>query len=105
MQRSILAFATSLAVSTLCLTNANAEPSIYPTGVTRYDPGKAHNGFVLFSGADDKTHVVDMNGNEVRRWDYDGFPSGVLDPALVGGERGHFLTAPASTPAPRLSWP
>jgi hypothetical protein len=91
MQRSILAFATSLAVSTLCVTNADAEPSVYPTGVTRYDPGKAHNGFVLFSGADRKTHLVDMSGNEVRRWDYVGFPSGLLDPALVGGERGEVM--------------
>ena len=91
MQRSILAFATSLAVSTLCLTNANAEPSIYPTGVTRYDPAKAHNVFVLFNGADDKTHLVDMNGTEVHRWDYAGFPSGMLDPALTGGERGHVM--------------
>jgi hypothetical protein len=73
------------------IATANAGPSIYPTGVTRYDPAKAHNVFILFSGADDKTHLVDMNGNEARRWDYPGQPSGVLDPALIGGERGHVM--------------
>jgi hypothetical protein len=69
---------------------ANAEPSIYPTGVTRYNPAKAYNVFILFSGTDEKTHLVDMNGNEVRRWDYKGIPSGMLDPALTG-ERGHVM--------------
>ena len=68
-----------------------AGPSIYPTGVTRYDPAKASDVFVLFSGADDKTHLIDMDGNEVRHWDYRGFPSGMLDPALVGGARGHVI--------------
>ena len=43
----------------------HAGPSIYPTGVTRYDPGKAYNAFVLFSGSDDKTRLIDMEGNEV----------------------------------------
>jgi hypothetical protein len=38
----------------------HAGPSIYPTGVTRYDPGKAYNIFVLFSGSDDKTHLIEM---------------------------------------------
>jgi hypothetical protein len=37
----------------------HAGPSIYPTGVTCYDPGKAYNVFVLFSGSDDKTHLID----------------------------------------------
>src|SRR5437870_5138814 len=91
MQRSSLMFAASLVTSALWLATVNAEPSIYPTGVTRYDPAKAHNVFVLFNGADDKTHLVDMNGTEVHRWDYAGFPSGMLDPALTGGERGHVM--------------
>jgi hypothetical protein len=30
-----------------------------------------------------------MDGNEVHRWDHRGFPSGMLDPALVGGACGH----------------
>ena len=44
---------------------ALAAPSVYPTGVTRYDPAKAFNQYVIFSGADKQTHLIDMNGNEV----------------------------------------
>lgn len=85
-----LALAALLAAA-LASTAARAEPSVFPTGVTRYDPAKAYGTFILFSGADDKTHLIDMNGGEVRRWDYRGFPSGILDPALTGGERGHVM--------------
>jgi hypothetical protein len=66
-----------------------AGPSVYPTGVTRYDPARAYNTYVLFGGTDLKTHLVDMDGNEVHRWEYAGFPSGLIDPALIGGKRGH----------------
>src|SRR6516225_3426285 len=51
----------------------------------------ANNAFVLFSGSDDKTRLIVMEGNEVHRWDHRGFPSGMLDPALVGGVRGHVM--------------
>ena len=71
--------------------SAVAGPSIYPTGVTRYDPGKAYNVFVLFTGADQKTHPIDMDGEEVHRWDHGAFPSGLLDPTVAGGERGHVI--------------
>jgi hypothetical protein len=70
---------------------AAAGPSIYPTGVTRYDPNGAYNGFVVFGGADRKTHVIDMDGNEVHGWPYAGQPSVVLDPQLTGGRRGDVL--------------
>lgn len=70
---------------------ARAEPSVFATGVTRYDPSKAYNSFILFSGGDDITHLIDMSGNEVHRWEYPGFPSGVIDPALAGGQRGHVV--------------
>ena len=69
----------------------SAAPSVYPTGVTRYDPQKAFNQYVIFSGADNRTHLIDMNGNEVKRWDRPGFPSAILDPKLANGERGHVL--------------
>ncbi len=71
--------------------SVRAEPGVFPTGVTRYDPSKSYNSFVLFGGGDDITHLIDMNGNEVHRWDYPGFPSGIIDPALTGGERGHVM--------------
>mgnify|MGYP006193257251 CR=1 FL=1 len=67
---------------------AFAAPSVYPTGVTRYDPNKAFNQYVIFSGADKQTHLIDMNGNEVKTWSQAGFPSAIIDPKLVGGERG-----------------
>lgn len=78
------------AVSAFALT-AQAAPSVYPTGVTLYDPAKAYNQYVVFSGADKQTHLIDMNGNEVKRWPHKGFPSAIIDPQLVGGERGRVL--------------
>jgi hypothetical protein len=70
---------------------AMAEPSVYPTGVTIYDPKLAYNSYVIFGGTDHKTHLIDMDGNEVHRWDYAGFPSELLDPAVTGGKLGHVL--------------
>ena len=80
----------SLLISSFAGT-AIASPSIYPTGVTRYDPSKAFNSYVLFAGSDKKTHLIDLNGNEVHQWPYNGFPSVFLDPQLTGGKRGHVL--------------
>ena len=90
-QRAYVAVAVGLLCTMLWSATVQAAPSVYPTGVTRYDPGKAYNVFILFSGADDKTHLIDMDGNEVHRWDHRGFPSDMLDPALVGGARGHVM--------------
>jgi len=90
-QRAYLAVAVGLLVAMLWSVTVRAAPSVYPTGVTRYDPGKAYNVFVLFSGADDKTHLIDMDGDEVHRWDHRGVPSGMLDPALIDGVRGHVM--------------
>ncbi len=70
---------------------ALAEPSVYPTGVTVYDPKLAYNCYVIFGAPDHKTYLVDMNGNEVHRWAYAGFPSLYLDPQLTGGKAGHVL--------------
>ena len=91
MKKLHLALAVGFLAAMLWSACVWAEPSIYPTGVTRYDPGKAYNVFVLFSGADLKTHLIDMDGIEVHRWDHNGFPSGLLDPALIGGKRGHVM--------------
>jgi hypothetical protein len=69
----------------------SAAPSIYPTGVTRYDPSRTYNSYVLFSGQDHKTHLIDMDGNEVHSWLYEGSPPLYLDPALTHGALGHVL--------------
>lgn len=92
---ALLAFSASLLA-----TAVSAAPSVFPTGVTRYDPQKAFNQYVIFSGADNRTHLIDMNGNEVKRWDRPGFPSAILDPKLANGERGHVLLQTADLADP-----
>jgi hypothetical protein len=76
---------------------AFAWPSVYPTGTTRYDPAKSYNSYVVFDGRDGKSHLIDMDGNDIRTWDYVGFPAGILDPALVGGQKGHIFVQLSSS--------
>jgi hypothetical protein len=59
--------------------------------VTLYDPARAYNSFICFSAPDGNTYLVDMDGNEVHRWPYAGLPGKIIDPVLVGGQRGHVL--------------
>jgi hypothetical protein len=90
-------FATALFVSAGALigafvgARALATPRIYPTGVTIYDPAKSYNSFVCFSAMDGNTHLIDMNGNEVHRWNHAGLPGEIIDPKLIGGKLGHVL--------------
>jgi hypothetical protein len=81
----------ALAAFILCCAEIRGAPSIYPTGVTRYDPSKACNVYLLFCGSDKLTHLIDMDGNEAHRWNYPGMPSGMIDPALIAGQRGHVM--------------
>ena len=67
--------ATALTVTILCqatllgaVSKTIAGPSVFPTGVTRYDPDRAYNSYVLFSGADRITRLIDLNGNVVNEW-------------------------------------
>ena len=80
----------ALALTALLGQGALAGPSVYPTGVTIYDPAKAYNTYVVFGGPDSKTHLIDMDGNEVHQWAYSGLPSELLDPQLTG-QPGHVL--------------
>lgn len=66
-------------------------PSIFPTGVTIYDPDKAYNCYVLFDGRDDRAQLIDMQGTAVHSWPYSGWPVEMIDPAYANGERGHLL--------------
>lgn len=66
-------------------------PSVYPTGVTIYDPEKAYNCYVLFDGRDDRGHLIDMNGNVVKSYPYSGWPIEMIDPAEHDGKKGHVL--------------
>jgi outer membrane protein assembly factor BamB len=93
-----LRFLASLALLTL---PALASPRVYPTGVTIYDPARAYNCFVSFSGPDGITHLIDMDGNEVHRWPHPGLPGEIIDPKLVGGARGHVLLQLSDIADPR----
>ncbi|HEX4051131.1 MAG TPA: aryl-sulfate sulfotransferase [Steroidobacteraceae bacterium] len=84
---------------TALMSAASASPSVYPVGVTRYDPATAYNSDVLFSGADNRTYLIDMDGHVLHRWDVNGFPGRVLDPALVGGVKGEIGAQLSTVPA------
>lgn len=71
--------------------SAQAAPSVFPTGVTVYDPAQAYNSYVIFASTDHRTRLIDMDGAVVHQWDYAGFPSELLDPQVTGGQRGHVL--------------
>ena len=60
----------TLAVGAVVLSAASAAPSVYPTGVTIYDPARTWNGYTVLSPlATQAVLVIDMNGNVVKRWD------------------------------------
>ncbi|WP_251976088.1 aryl-sulfate sulfotransferase [Salinicola avicenniae] len=86
-----LTLAATAVLTTLSATAVQALPSSFPTGTTVYDPERAYNGYVLFPGGDRKTHLIDMNGNEVHRWDHESFPPVPLGTARDSGEPGHVL--------------
>jgi len=92
LQQAIL-----IALGTLLSASAIAGPSIYPTGTTRYDPGKAYNSFVLFSGGDNIAHLIDLNGNSVHEWKDAAAHSTLIDPALTGGKPGHIFVTLETT--------
>jgi hypothetical protein len=61
---------------------AHAAPSVYPTGVTIFDPARTWNGYTVLSPlATQAVIVIDMNGNVVKRWD--DFNSSAGGPARV----------------------
>jgi hypothetical protein len=73
-------------------------PTVYPTGVTMYDPGKAWNGYTIFPAADLGALLIDMNGGEVQLWrGLQGFPNKLLPNGQVFGSTG--LRDPAHSSA------
>ena len=59
-----------------------AAPTVFPTGTTIYDPGKAWSGYTVLSTLDTPAVlVIDMNGRTVKRWD--GFNVSAGGPARV----------------------
>jgi hypothetical protein len=76
---------------------ARSMPSVFPTGVTRYDPSRAENTYVLIT-IGRSTRLIDMDGAVVKAWPYPGVPAVFIDPALAGGARGHVLLQTADVP-------
>lgn len=64
------------------------QPSVFPTGTIKYDPSKAYNGYTLVPTINDGILLFDMNGNEVRRWDFRGFPPKLLPGGHLIGNSG-----------------
>ncbi len=93
-------WAVLLFALTLLPALAAAHPGVYPTGVTLYKPSKAYNGYILFAAADQRTYLIDMDGNVVKRWSRTGFPSLALTPREAGGRRGHLLVQLDKVPKP-----
>jgi hypothetical protein len=80
-----------LSLFVLGYTLLEASPRVYPTGVTIYNPAKTYNSYILFAGPDNITHLIDMNGNNVKQWPYSGQPSEILDPKVAEGKLGHVV--------------
>jgi hypothetical protein len=69
-------------------------PSVYPTGITIYEPEKCWNGYTLFGAELHRNNgygavLIDMNGNVVNHWQgLDGFPNKMLPGGHVMGSTG-----------------
>ena len=72
------------------------------SGVTYYDPDLAHGSYVLYTGADGVTRLIDLNGVVRNEWPYPGVPARINALARAG-PRCVALSAPASTAGDRTS--
>ena len=64
-------------------------PSVFPTGVTSYNPEKCFNGYTLFQAQNKGVMLINMNGKVVRFWkDLQGFPTKMLPGGIILGQRG-----------------
>jgi uncharacterized repeat protein (TIGR01451 family) len=61
------AMLTTLAGALVLGSSAFAVPTVYPEGVTIHEAG-VEEGYLLFDGADDRQHLIDVNGVEVHTW-------------------------------------
>lgn len=51
-------------------------PTVYPTGVTIFNPEKAWNGYTILPAPDKGALLIGMNGHEIRLWEnVQGFPN------------------------------
>jgi hypothetical protein len=64
-------------------------PSVYPTGVTVYDPQRAFSGYTLFQAPGHGALLIDMSGREKQLWEgLHGFPNKLLPGGQVFGSSG-----------------
>jgi hypothetical protein len=64
-------------------------PTVFPTGVTLYDPERAWRGYTLFQAAGVGALLIDMSGREVQLWQgLQGFPNKLLPGGQVFGSSG-----------------
>jgi hypothetical protein len=64
-------------------------PSVYPTGVTIYNPEKCWNGYTIFQAKELGALLIDMNGTELQLWKgLHGFPNKLLPGGYVIGSTG-----------------
>lgn len=63
--------------------------TIFPTGVTIYNPEKCQSGYTILQAAKRGALLIDMNGNEVRMWEgLRGLPNKMLPGGYVMGSLG-----------------
>lgn len=62
--------------------------TIYPTGVTIYNPEKCFNGYNIVPLATGGVLLFDMNGNEIRKWEMKGMPPQILPNGNIMGYSG-----------------
>ena len=87
LMRYLGALFTAVLIFFLASRAAISFPSVYPTGTTIYQPDKTWSGYTLYNapGSAGAT-LIDMNGNEVRRWDeYWGHPPRILPGGHIMG--------------------
>ncbi|GAB6179627.1 aryl-sulfate sulfotransferase [Desulfotomaculum defluvii] len=64
-------------------------PSVYPTGVTVYNPKKCWSGYTIFPARELGAMLIDMNGTELQLWKgLHGFPNKILPGGYVMGQSG-----------------
>ena len=64
-------------------------PSVYPTGVTIYQPEKCWSGYTIYQAREQGAMLVDMNGAEVNFWKgLHGFPNKLFPGGYVLGHLG-----------------
>ena len=64
-------------------------PTVYPTGVTLYNPEKAWSGYTIVPTKGQGATLIDMNGQEVHVWkDVHGLPNKIFPGGMLMGSRG-----------------